>query len=64
MVHNPCKNCFKISEDKNNSVCLACTERMNYVQQLDQSLGGPLVRSDYSDVVQLPFPRMMPSGNR
>ena len=64
MMINPCKKCFRINADKNNSACLACTERKNYLRHLDRALGGPLARSDYSDVVQLPFPRMMPSGNR
>jgi hypothetical protein len=64
MMISPCKKCLRGNDDKNNPACLACTERMNYVKQLERSIGGPLARTDYSDVVQLPFPRMMPSGRR
>ena len=38
MNNNPCLVCQMLNEDKNNSFCVNCEKRINYVQQLEEQL--------------------------
>lgn len=39
METNPCHTCFLKKQDKNNEICLHCSKRLNYIQQIEKSLG-------------------------
>ena len=41
MTTSPCSGCRMKNEDKNNSTCAKCEERIRYVAHLERSLDYP-----------------------
>ena len=35
---NPCKSCDLINEDKNNSECMSCDKRMEYLRKIEEDM--------------------------
>jgi uncharacterized paraquat-inducible protein A len=46
MNTNPCLECPRINDDKNNPDCLKCDKRIRYVKQLSGSLGCYVLYAD------------------
>lgn len=59
MKINPCKNCSKIDEDKNNPVCMNCQKRLDYVAFIEQASGGTCTGSLSPASLQLHRPEMI-----
>lgn len=39
MKTNPCHTCFLKHQDKNNDICLNCPKRLQYIKEIEQTLG-------------------------
>ena len=59
MRTNPCRNCLKIQDDKNNPECRNCQRRLKYVAYLERASGGAGAGSGDCVKVLLPFPTSM-----